>query len=175
MYKYASDWLKLTGHLKKFKSWFLQICAQVKGPKISTSTFSSPPELITVTAFSKWAPTGPQKQLSDNEGGFLPHTLPGHPIVRTLLMHSSVHNIFFFKKIKFSGGYFSETMLNLLLHLSQQRGFIVETEQCWNDLPAVQIWKQLVHHGTKNTPKKIRDCWRAIIRHQSSTGQHSFP
>jgi len=39
--------------------------------------------------------------------------------------------------------YFSKTVLNHILHLFHQHGFIVEESSCWTDLPAFQMFHHL--------------------------------
>ena len=63
-------------------------------------------------------------------------------------------------------------MLNHILHLLQQHGFLVEEFRYWTDLPAVQTFNHLKTFGiswnTKST--KTQDCWATRILYQTSRG-----
>ena len=50
-------------------------------------------------------------------------------------------------------------MLNHILHLFQQHGFVVEESGCWTDLPAVQTFHQLIAEQLESS---IRQEWNNI-------------
>jgi len=66
--------------------------------------------------------------------------------------------------------YFSKIMLNHMLLLFQQHGFIVEESGCWTDLPAVQSFHQLKtfkiqqrrHRTAEQLESEIRQEWDNI-------------
>ena len=70
--------------------------------------------------------------------------------------------------------YFSQTMLNHTLHLSQQHGFIVVESECWTHLSAFLTFHQLKTFGASwytKSPKEDSDCWAARILYQTRMGQ----